>query len=99
MNKVIISGNLTKDPEVRYTASQKAVANFAIGNNDIKDKTEFINCVAWDKLAEIISDNLNKGDKVVVEGRLQTRSWDSDKGKRYQTEVVVSSIESSKRKS
>lgn len=100
MNTVQILGNLTRDPEVRYTQSGKAVATFTVAasntyidsNNETKEQTAFINCVAWGKLGESIG-NLRKGNRAFVEGRLQTRSYENADGqKKYVTEVVAGFI-------
>src|SRR5690242_7685028 len=102
VNKVILVGNLGKDPEVKYTPSGAAVAKFSIAtsyrykdkNEQWQDQTEWHNVVAWARLAEIAGEYLKKGSKVYVEGRLQTRSWE-DKNtnqKKYMTEVVVSDL-------
>ena len=100
MNTVQILGNLTRDPEVRYTQNGKAVATFNVAasntyidsNNETKEQTAFINCVAWGKLGESIG-NLRKGNRVFVEGRLQTRSYETADGqKRYITEVVANFV-------
>lgn len=100
MNTVQIMGNLARDPEVRYTQSGKAVATFTVAasntfvdsNNETKEQTAFINCVAWGKLAESIG-NLRKGNRVFAEGRLQTRSYETTDGqKRYVTEVVANFV-------
>lgn len=100
MNTVQILGNLTRDPEVRYTQSGKAVATFNVAatntyidsNNETKEQTAFINCVAWGKLGESIG-NLRKGNRAFVEGRLQTRSYETADGqKRYVTEVVANFV-------
>jgi single-strand DNA-binding protein len=102
VNKVILVGNLGKDPELKYTPSGSAVAKFSVAtsyrykdkNDQWQDQTEWHNVVAWARLAEIAGEYLKKGSKVYVEGRLQTRSWD-DKNtnqKRYMTEVVVSDL-------
>lgn len=102
VNKVILVGNLGKDPEVKYTPSGTAVAKFSVAtSNRYKDKndqwqeqTEWHNVVAWARLAEIAGEYLKKGSKVYVEGRLQTRSWD-DKNtnqKKYMTEVVINDL-------
>ena len=102
VNKVILVGNLGKDPEVKYTPSGSAVAKFSIAtsyrykdkNEQWQEQTEWHNIVAWARLAEIAGEYLKKGSKVYVEGRLQTRSWD-DKNtnqKRYMTEVVVNDL-------
>lgn len=100
MNTVQIMGNLARDPEVRYTQSGKAVATFTVAasntyidsNNETKEQTAFINCVAWGKLGESIG-NLRKGNRAFVEGRLQTRSYETADGqKRYVTEVVANFV-------
>ena len=96
MNKVIILGRLTADPEIRYTQAGKAVASLTIAVNRGfgSDTADFINCVAWEKLAEIIGNNLSKGSQVLVEGRMQNRSYENNQGeKRFVTEVVLSNIE------
>jgi single-strand DNA-binding protein len=90
-------GNLGKDPELRYTQSGKAVCSFSIAITDKvngEDRTEWVNIVAWQKLAEICSEYLEKGKKVYIQGRLQTRSYeDRDGNRRYITEVVAYSME------
>ena len=100
MNTVQILGNLTRDPEVRYTQSGKAVATFNVAasntftssDGDTKEQPAFVNCVAWGKLGESIG-NLRKGNRVFVEGRLQTRSYETTDGqKRYVTEVVANFV-------
>ena len=100
MNTVQILGNLARDPEVRYTQSGKAVATFTVAasntyidsNNEAKEQTAFINCVAWGKLGESVG-NLRKGNRAFVEGRLQTRSYETADGqKRYVTEVVANFV-------
>lgn len=100
MNTVQILGNLARDPEVRYTQSRKAVATFTVAASNTyldsegqtKEQTAFINCVAWGKLGESIG-NLRKGNRAFVEGRLQTRSYETADGqKRYVTEVVAGFI-------
>jgi single-strand DNA-binding protein len=92
MNKVILMGRLTKDPEIRYTQTSKAVANFtiAVSRRFKKDEADFINCVAWEKTAEFISKYFSKGGMIAVVGSIQTRTWDDEDGKRhYVTEVVA----------
>lgn len=97
MNKVMLIGRLTKDPELRYTQGGTAVASFtiAVDRRFSKDKeADFINCVAWQKTAEFISQYFRKGSKIVVDGRLQTRSYDAEDGsRRFVTEVVVEQSE------
>ena len=98
LNKAMIIGNLTRDPEVRTTPSGQTVANFAVATNftwndangQKQEKAEFHNVVTWRKLAEIVGQYLKKGSKVYIEGRLQTRSWDDQSGvKRYRTEIIA----------
>lgn len=100
MNTVQILGNLARDPEVRYTKSGKAVATFTVAarntyidsNNETKEQTAFVNCVAWGVLGENVG-NLRKGNRAFVEGRLQTRSYETQDGqKRYVTEVVANFV-------
>ena len=97
LNKVMLIGNLTRDPEMRYTPQGNAVASFVIATNrewvtqgEKKQSVDFHNVVAWNKLAEICGQLLMKGVKVFVEGRLQTRDWVGDDGKkRYKTEIII----------
>ena len=101
MNTVQILGNLARDPELRFTKTGRAAATFTVAatntyidsaTNETKEQTAFINCVAWGKLGESVG-NLKKGNRVFVEGRLQTRSYDTQDGqKRYVTEVVAGFI-------
>ncbi len=98
MNRVLLTGRLTRDPEVRTTAGGKAVASFAVATHEYvgggKEKSEFHNVVAWDRLAETCGRYLGKGQQVAIEGRLQTRSWDDDQGKRHwKTEVIANNVE------
>lgn len=104
VNKVIIVGNLGQDPEVRYTPSGAAVANFSVATSENwKDKTtgerreqtEWHNIVVWNKTAELAKDYLKKGSKVYIEGSLQTRSWDDESSgqKRYKTEIRGNNIQ------
>ena len=97
LNKVMLIGNLGKDPEVRYTASGAAVASFSIATSERfknksgewEDKTEWHNIVLWNKLAEIAKEYLTKGKTVYIEGRLQTRKWQDRDGKdRWSTEII-----------
>lgn len=99
MNAWVGIGRLTRDPEVRYTQSGKACAKFTLAidrrkSADGNQQADFIQCVAWEKTAEVISQYCTKGKKIAVEGRIQTRSYDGNDGnKRYVTEVVVQSME------
>lgn len=98
MNKVILIGNLTKDPDLRYTPNGVAVCTFTVainkpGKKD-KDEADFINIVAWQKLADLCATYLRKGRQAAIEGRLQTRSYDDKEGKRrYVTEVVAENVQ------
>lgn len=97
LNKVMLIGNLGKDPEVRYTAGGTAVASFSLATSekfkgksgDWEEKTEWHNITLWARLAEIAGEYLSKGKTVYIEGRLQTRKWQDKEGKdRYTTEIV-----------
>lgn len=97
LNKVMLIGNLGKDPEVRYTTSGQAVASFSLAtsekfknrNGEMEERTEWHNIVLWGRQAEIAKDYLAKGKTVFIEGRLQTRKWqDKDGRDRYTTEIV-----------
>lgn len=101
LNKVMIIGNLGRDPEMRYTPSGKPVTSFSVAVSRIRNKpegervevTDWFNVVAWDRLAEICSQYLTKGSLVYVEGRLETRSWEGENGqKHYRTEVVATDV-------
>ncbi len=101
VNKVILIGRLGKNPEVRFTGSGKAVANFSIAcdesykdsNGERQKKTEWVNLVLWGKTAELAGQYLHKGDLTYFEGRLQTRKWQDKEGQdRYSTEVVVNDM-------
>ncbi|MFA5954311.1 MAG: single-stranded DNA-binding protein [Patescibacteria group bacterium] len=98
LNKVLIIGNLTRDPETRATPSGQNVTTFGVATNrswktptgEKQERTEFHNIVAWGKLAEIAERFLGKGRKVYIEGRLQTREWEGQDGaKRSRTEIVA----------
>lgn len=96
MNKVILIGNLTKDPELRYTPNGVAVATFtvAVQKPQNRDEADFINIVAWQKLADLCASYLRKGRQTAIEGRLQTRSYDNKEGKRvWVTEVVAENVQ------
>lgn len=101
LNKVMLIGNLTRDPEMRYTPQGTAVCTFGLATNrswttesgEKKDEADFHNIVAWNKLAEICAQLLKKGRKVYVEGRLSTRSWQAQDGTQKQrTEVVINDM-------
>lgn len=100
LNKVMLIGNLGRDPELRYTANGSAVSNFTMAvtrtygsGEQRREETEWFTVVAWEQLAEVISQRLEKGRRVFVEGRMATRSWDGPDGqKRYRTEVVANKV-------
>ena len=101
LNKCMIIGNLGRDPEMRYTQSGQAVTQFTVAvnrnyrdaNNEWQEETEWFRIVAWGPLAERTAENLRKGRKVYVEGRLQTRQWEDREGqKRYTTELVAQTV-------
>ena len=96
MNKAILVGRLTKDPELRATTSGVSVASFTVAcdrkfvKQGEERKADFINCIAWRQSAEAISRYFKKGDRIALEGTIQVRDWqDNDGKKRYATEVVV----------
>ena len=100
MNKVMLIGRLTKDPELRYTQSVTAVASFTLAvnrrfsNQSGEREADFINCVAWQKSAEFVANYFRKGQQMALEGRLQVRSYDGNDGqRRWVTEVVAEQIE------
>ena len=96
INKAILLGRLTRDPELRHTNSGTAVCSFSIAiNNGFGEnaQTDFINCVAWNKTAEFVSKYFSKGKMIIVIGRISTRSWDGPDGKKnYATEVVANEV-------
>ncbi len=102
LNKVMLIGNLTKDPVVRYTPTSTAVCSFSLATNrswtpseggEKQEQVEYHNIVAWSKLAELCGQLLHKGDKVYVEGRLQTRDWKTNEGQdRRTTEIVIDNM-------
>jgi single-strand DNA-binding protein len=98
VNKVILLGNLTRDPELRHTEGKKAVCTFGLATNrnwttetgDKREETEFHRIVAWDKLAEVCNQYLRKGRKVYLEGRLQSRTYTGQDGiEKFSTEIVL----------
>ena len=103
VNKVIIVGRLARDPELKYTPSGAAVANFTVATSEEwkdrdtgekQERTEWHRIVAWRRLGEICGEYLHKGKEVYIEGRLQTRSWeDQDGNKKYITEIVAQNMQ------
>ena len=105
MNKIIILGRLTKNPEVRYTPSQKVVASFTLAVDrpfttpDGKREADFIPVVVWGKAAELVGNSCAKGHRLLVEGRLQIRNFDAKDGtKHWVTEIISQNIEFIERK-
>jgi len=101
LNKAMIIGNLTRDPEVRTTPQGTSVASFSVATNFVwtdangqkQERAEYHNVVAWRKLAEIIGQYLKKGSKIYIEGRLQTRDWVGQDGvKKYRTEIIADNM-------
>jgi single-strand DNA-binding protein len=101
LNKAMLIGRLGKDPEIRYTKSGSAVANFTVATDDgykdaqgnRQERTEWHNIVAWGKLADFAHNYLKKGREVYIEGRIQTREWtDKENNKRHTTEIVANTI-------
>jgi single-strand DNA-binding protein len=98
VNKVLLTGRLTRDPEMRALASGKHVTAVSVATNEYvgngREKAEYHAVIAWDRLADISAQYLGKGSLVAVEGRLQTRQWDDEAGRRHwKTEIVAASIE------
>ncbi len=102
LNKAFVLGRLTRDPETRSTTSGQNVTNFSIATNRVwndqqgnrQESTEFHNIVAFGKLADICSQYLNKGKLVLIEGRIQTRSWEDQNGnKKYRTEILAENMQ------
>ena len=101
VNKVILVGRTGADTEIKYTAGEKAVANFSLainesfrnGAGELRDRVQWVKCVAWGKLAEVCGQNLTKGARAYAEGRLQTRKYDHrDGNEQTVTEIVVSQL-------
>lgn len=102
LNMIFLMGNLTRDPELRYTPNGQAVASFAVATNrywtdkesgEKKDSVEYTDIVVWGKMAENVSNYLKKGRRVHIIGRLQTRNWEAQDGsKKYKTEVVANDV-------
>jgi single-strand DNA-binding protein len=97
VNRVLLTGRLTRDPEMRSLPSGKVVTQFAVATNDYRggeEKPEYHDVVTWDRLAEICGQYLGKGQLVALEGRLQTRRWEDDRKQRHwRTEIVASHVE------
>ena len=96
VNQVVLIGRCVKDPELKKTQNNKSVVSFTIAVNQKynRDKTDFINCVAWEKTADYLGNYVKKGNLIAVEGRISTRNYDGSDGKKvYITEVVCDSVQ------
>jgi single-strand DNA-binding protein len=95
MNRTVLVGRLTKDPDLRYTPNGVPVATFTLAVNRPfnKEETDFINCVVWKKAAENVANFLKKGSLAGVDGRIQTRNYEGQNGKVYVTEVLAESVQ------
>lgn len=96
LNQVTLMGRMTRDPELKYTANEKAVVSFTIAvDRDYKgeDAADFIDCVAWNKTADMVDRYFHKGERIIVSGRIQTRTWETNDGKkRKATEVIADRV-------
>ena len=94
MNKCIFTGRLGKNPEVKYTPAGKCVATFSIAVKRNKEESDWVNIVAWEKTAELVGNNLTKGSNVLIESRVQVRTYDNKEGKKvYVTEFIADRVE------
>lgn len=94
INVAVIAGHLTKDIELSKTRKENSVAKFTVAVNGINDNTDFINCVAWNKLADIVNMYCKKGDLVTVEGRISVRNYENQQGQKvYITEIVAYNVQ------
>lgn len=100
LNKAFVFGNLTRDPELRALPSGMQVVNFSIATNRVwkkdgqkQEATDYHNVVAFGRQAELVAQYLKKGNSAFVEGRMQTRSWDAEGGKKYRTEIVADRVQ------
>lgn len=101
LNKAIILGNLTRDPELKSLPSGMQVASFSLATNrnwkdkngDRQEETDYHNIIVFGKTAESCAKYLKKGQQALIEGRIQTRSWDSPEGKKYRTEIVAENVQ------
>jgi len=96
-NTVTVSGNVVRDPELRFTNSNKAVCEFTVAWNQMardgqEKKAHFFDCVAWEKMAESVSENARRGQRVTVTGRLNFESWEKDGQKRNKVNLVVEDV-------
>ena len=93
MNIAILMGRMTRDPELRYTSSGKAYANFTLAVQKTKDEAEFIDCIVWEKTAETIAEYFRKGNRILIQGRLSVNSYDQNGEKRKFTRVLANTFE------
>lgn len=89
MNNVILTGRMTKDPELKYTSGGKANARFTLAVQRTKDEADFVNCVAWEKTAETIAEYFKKGSPILVQGSIRSGSYEKDRRTIYTTDVWV----------
>lgn len=101
LNKAMIIGNLTRDPELKSLPSGIKVCNFSVATNRVwydkekgkQESTDYHNVVVFGRTAETVAQYMKKGSSILVEGRMQTRSWDADGGKKYRTEIVADTVQ------
>ena len=93
MNTVVLSGRMTKDPELKYTSGGKAYTSFTLAVQKMKDDAEFIDCIAWEKTAENIAEYFRKGNRILIQGRLSVNSYEQNGEKRKFTRVLVNTFE------
>lgn len=101
LNKAMIIGNLTRDPELKSLPSGIKVCNFSVATNRVwydkekgkQENTDYHNVVVFGRTAETVAQYMKKGNSILVEGRMQTRSWDADGGKKYRTEIVADTVQ------
>ena len=93
MNLVVLSGRMARDPELRYTSGGKAYTNFTLAVQKTKDEAEFIDCVAWEKTAENIAEYFRKGNRILIQGRLNVSSYEQNGEKRKSVKVQAFSFE------
>ena len=100
MNKVILLGNMTKDPELKYTSTNKPVVTFSLAiNREFGEGTDFFTLQAWSNTAEFISKYFRKGSRLAIVGRLQNRTWQDNEGKNHNvTEIIVESVDFAEKK-
>ena len=93
MNNVILTGRMTKDPDLKYTSGGKANVRFTLAVQRTKDEADFVNCVAWEKTAETIAEYFRKGNRILIQGRLSVNSYEQNGEKRKFTRVLANTFE------